>query len=75
MEKEIEVIEIDDKEYCILKEATYKEKTFLYLSNILDEEDTLIRKVSPEDKTIVIPLQDEKEFEIACNLLYKNIIN
>lgn len=75
MEKEIEIIEIDEKEYCVINEVTYKEKTFLYLSNILDEEDTLIRKVSQEDKNTVVPLQDENEFEIACNLLCKNIIN
>lgn len=74
MKKELEVIEIDEKEYCVINEVTYKEKTFLYLSNIQDEEDTIIRKVSPEDKSIVIPLQDEKEFEIACNLLCKNIM-
>lgn len=74
MKKELEVIEIDEKEYCVINEVTYKEKTFLYLSNIQDEEDTIIRKVSPEDENIVIPLQDEKEFEIACNLLCKNIM-
>ncbi len=75
MEKEVEIIEIDDKEYVIIEEATHKEKTFFYLSNIQDEEDTLIRKASYDDKTKVIPLESEEEFEIACNLLYKNIIN
>lgn len=68
--RELEVIDIDDKSYLILKEVTKNDKTYLYLSNINDEEDTLIRKM--EDSNI-LPLENDKEFELACNLFIKEI--
>ena len=66
--KEFEVVEINAMSYIILKEVTYKETSYLYLSNINDEEDTLIRKAEGD---MIIPLTSEEEFEIACNLLIK----
>lgn len=75
MKKELEVITIDNKDYVIIEEVEHDNKTFLYLSNITDDEDTLIRKLDENDKNTVLPLQDEQEFEIACNLLFKNFAN
>ena len=66
--KEFEVVEINEMSYIILKEVTYKEISYLYLSNVNDEEDTLIRKAEGD---MIIPLTSEEEFEIACNLLIK----
>ena len=68
--KDLEVIDIDDKSYLILKEVTKDNKTYLYLSNINDEEDTLIRKL---EDTNILPLESDKEFELACNLFIKEI--
>ena len=68
--KDLEVIDIDDKSYLILKEVTKNDKTYLYLSNINDEEDTLIRKL---EKDVILPLESDKEFELACNLFVKEI--
>ena len=70
--KDLEVVEIDDKSYLILKEVIKDNKTYLYLSNINDEEDTLIRKLENND---VLPLENDKEFELACNLFIKEIAN
>lgn len=75
MEKELEVITIDNKDYVVIEEVKHNNKTFLYLSNIINDEDTLIRKLDENDKNNVLPLQDEQEFEIACNLLFKNFAN
>lgn len=75
MEKEIEIISIDDKNYGVIKEVNYKNISYLYLSNINDEEDSLIRKTNIENKNIVEPLKDEQEFELACNLLFKDLLN
>ena len=75
MEKELEVITIDNKDYVVIEEVKHNNKTFLYLSNIINDEDTLIRKLDENDKNTVLPLQDEQEFEIACNLLFKNFAN
>lgn len=69
---ELEVITVNDKEYVIIKEVEHNDITFLYLSNLLDENDTLIRK---RDKNKdVFPLESEEEFELACNLLLKHIM-
>ncbi len=70
--RDLEVVEIDDKSYLILKEVIKDNKTYLYLSNINDEEDTLIRKLENND---VLPLENDKEFELACNLFIKEIAN
>ena len=75
MKKELEVITIDDKDYVIIEEVEHNNKTYLYLSNVINDEDTLIRKVDEDDKETILPLQDEQEFEIACNLLFKNFAN
>ena len=75
MEKELEVITIDNKDYVVIEEVKHNNKTFLYLSNIINDEDTLIRKLDENDKNNVLPLQDEQESEIACNLLFKNFAN
>jgi len=63
---EIEVVSIDDRDYYVLQEVKEDDKTFLFLSSTLDEDDTLIRKV---ENNKLVPLEDEGEFEVACNLL------
>ena len=73
--KEVEIITIDDKEYGIIKEVNYKDTSYLYLSNINDDEDSLIRKTNSENKNIVEPLKSEQEFELACSLLFKDLLN
>lgn len=75
MEKELEVITIDDKDYVIIEEVDHENDKYLYLSNVIDEEDTLIRKINKDDTKTVLPLKDENEFELACNLLFKFLAN
>jgi hypothetical protein len=75
MEKELEVITIDDKDYVIIEEVDHENDKYLYLSNVIDEEDTLIRKINKDDENKVLPLRDENEFELACNLLFKFLAN
>ncbi len=69
--KDLEVVEIDGESYVIIKEVKHEDTSYLYLSNINDEEDTLIRKTDKNDKEIILPLENEQEFELACNLLLK----
>lgn len=72
MDKELEIITLGDKDYYILHEAKRNGTTYLYLSNVDDIDDTLIRKSSSEDETLFIPLESEEEFELACLLLFRN---
>lgn len=72
--KDVEVVEIDGVEYAILKEIKHNDNTYVYLSNIKDNEDILIQKLDLDDPNTTIPISDDNEFEIACNLLLKNTI-
>ena len=73
--KDLEVIKIDGGEYVILHQVSYQDKTFLYLSNILNEEDVLIRKIDKDDANKVVPIENDQEFEVACNCLLKNLVH
>ncbi|MBQ3297838.1 MAG: hypothetical protein IJG97_03435 [Bacilli bacterium] len=66
--KDLELVEINNNSYVVLKEVKHKDTSYLYLSNINDEEDIMIRKTEGD---MIIPLASEEEFEIACNLLIK----
>ena len=72
MEKELELITLGDKEYYILNEVKRNGTTYIYLSNVVDSDDTLIRKSSNEDETMYIPLESEEDVELACLLLFRN---
>lgn len=71
MIKDLESILIDDKEYAILKEETYKDYNYLYLSSLENENDTLIRKIPKNNRELILPLDDDKEFNLACLVVLK----
>lgn len=71
MEQEMDVVTINDKEYLIMKKIKFKDNIFVYLSNVLDEDDVLIKKMS-EDK--IVSLESVNEFELACNIFLQNIV-
>jgi hypothetical protein len=75
MDKEVEIITIDNKDYAILKETETDSNTYFYLSNINDSNDIMIRKSSKEDNDLLIPLDNEKEFDLASSLLIKDYID
>ena len=72
MSKDIETITFGNDNYAIIKEIPYKNTVFLYLSNINDENDVLIQKLA-NDMDTIIPLDDEREFDLACSIFFKNI--
>ena len=72
--KDLEVITIDGDDYLILKEVKHENISYFYLSNVNNDEDTLIRKSDKKDKDLLVPLESDMEFELACNLLLKHIM-
>lgn len=66
---ELEVIELDGNKYYVLTELTGKDNTYLYLSNVEDEEDVFLRKTDKNDPDLVIPLESDEELVEATNLL------
>jgi hypothetical protein len=75
MDKDVEIITIDNKDYAIIKEKEHNSNTYFYLSNINNSNDIMIRKSSKEDKDLLIPLDNEKEFDLASTLLIKDYID
>ena len=72
MSKDVETVTFGKSSYAIIKEIPYKNTVFLYLSNVNDENDVLIQKLASDMDTI-IPLDDEREFDLACNIFFKSI--
>ena len=50
-------------------EKTLNDKTYLYLTNVNDDKDMLIRKYTHDNKEILKPLDNDKEFEEAMKLI------
>lgn len=63
--KEVEVYSFDNKDYILID----KIHEYLYLSNEKNPRDMMIRKVDPNDDEILLPLDDDEEFEKALMLI------
>ena len=69
--KELEVITIKDKDYAIIREVKEENTIYVYLVNVEDENDIMIRKSSKQDENLYIPLENEEEYNLASMLLFK----
>lgn len=66
------MIELEDKNnYYITKEIENNDITYIYLTNSKDFSNFCIRKKNKDD--ILIPLDDEQEFNKALNLFLENV--
>lgn len=68
-ERPVEYLLIDNIKYEIVMEKTLNDKTYLYLTNVNDDKDMLIRKYTHDSKEILKPLDNDKEFEEAMKLI------
>lgn len=75
MDRELDVVTIDGVNYLILEKIDYNDNSYVYLSNVTDMNDTLIKKIDKNDSKVVVPLDDENEFELACNLFLKYMLD
>ena len=70
--RELEVMTIDEKDYLILKEVFDHQTSYVFLSNMIDPEDMMIRKSSKSDKDLYVPLDSEEEYLFATQLLFQD---
>lgn len=70
--KELEVITIGKKDYCIVREVEEDNVHYVFLSNVVNPGDIMIRKSSIEDPDLYIPLENEDEYYLANLLLFKD---
>lgn len=68
-EREVEYVLIDNKKYEVVMEKAYNDTTYMYLSNLDDENDNLIRKYTTVDQETIYPLDNDDEFELAMSLI------
>ena len=68
-EREVEYVVIDNKKYEVVMEKTSGDTTYMYLSNLDDENDNLIRKYTTVDQETIYPLDNDEEFELAMSLI------
>ncbi|MBQ6476855.1 MAG: hypothetical protein IJI43_00215 [Bacilli bacterium] len=67
---DIPVYNIDDKQYLLIEQKEYNNNKYLFLLNKEDDDDYLIRKVDPDNKDFLIPLDNEDEvYEVLKNLV------
>lgn len=62
---EVEIYSFDNKDYVLVT----KIDSYLYLSNEKDPRDMLIRKEDVNNPDLLLPLEDDEEFEHALLLL------
>lgn len=72
MNKELEVVTIHNTDYAIINEIPYKDTIYLFLSNLNDEDDAIIQKLD-KDMDTIIPLDDDKEYDLACSILFRSL--
>ena len=68
-EREVEYVLIDNKKYEVVMEKTSGDTNYMYLSNLDDENDNLIRKYTTVDQETIYPLDNDEEFELAMSLI------
>lgn len=71
---EMKVVELDDKEYYVVKEIKYNNKLYYFLINTEDKDDFQIRRVTEENNELfLLGLDDEEEFYNVMEEYNKNI--
>ena len=68
-EREVEYVLIDNKKDEVVMEKASGDTTYMYLSNLDDENDNLIRKYTTVDQETIYPLDNDEEFELAMSLI------
>ncbi len=67
----VEVITIDNQDYMIIKELKKENINYIYLSNMNDEKDILIKKITDDNPNYLLSLDSSEEFQKAL-LLFLN---
>ena len=63
--KEVEMYSFDNKNYILIAKINH----YLYLSNEKNPRDMMVRKEDVNDPEVLLPLEDDEEFEQALLLL------
>lgn len=65
---EIEYVILDDKRFGVINEIAYENITYVFLANLEDSTEQLIRKYTKENPDDLLPLETDAEFAFALSL-------
>ncbi len=68
----IEYVIIDDKRFGVISEIPNQDTVYVFLANLEDPSEQLIRKYKIENKDDLLPLETDQEFDFALKLFNKN---
>lgn len=69
VEREVKYVTIDGNEYEVVLEKEKGPITYLYLTNLADENDSFIRKYIDDKKEVLYPLDNNDEYTEAMKLI------
>lgn len=71
----VDAVEVDGKNYIVMKTVTVGENTYTYLANVKDVMDFMIQKLVVEDgEEYVTELDSKEEFDLAYAYLYREML-
>lgn len=65
---EIEYVILDDKRFGVINEIAHENTTYVFLANLEDATEQLIRKYTKENPDDLLPLETDAEFAFALSL-------
>mgnify|MGYP004611882577 FL=1 len=68
----IEYVIIDDKRFGVISEIPNQDTVYVFLANLEDPSEQLIRKYKIENRDDLLPLETDQEFDFALKLFNKN---
>lgn len=68
----IEYVIIDDKRFGVISEIPHQDTVYVFLANLEDPSEQLIRKYKIENNDDLLPLETDQEFDFALKLFNKN---
>ena len=68
----IEYVIIDDKRFGVISEIPNQDTVYVFLANLEDPSEQLIRKYKIENNDDLLPLETDQEFDFALKLFNKN---
>ena len=74
MIQEIEYFEIDGKEYMIAGEIDDNSMIYYFLINLNDKKDFILKKAVSNNADMLLPLDNEYEFDRTINLFKERLI-
>ena len=69
--KDVDLITFSSGDYYVISDVVKDNFKYLFLSKKDDMKSNLIKKIKIDEPDVLLPIEDEKEFELAFCLLFE----